>query len=86
MYPQKYTVGEGTPKSGAHRCSTNANTSWDFIIQGKEDGVTPAAMSENVHEKFTGPFERILLQNVGHFPQREDSDAVSRELAVFLKG
>jgi pimeloyl-ACP methyl ester carboxylesterase len=57
-----------------------------IFIQGKEDGVTPAAMSENVHEKFTGPFERILLQNVGHFPQREDSDAVSRELAVFLKG
>ena len=43
-------------------------------------------MSENVHEKFTGPFERILLQNVGHFPQREDSEAVSRELAVFLQG
>lgn len=31
MYPQKYTIGEGgTPKSGAHHCSTNANTSWDF--------------------------------------------------------
>ena len=56
-----------------------------IFIQGKEDGVTPAAMSEKVHEKFTGPFERILLQNVGHFPQREDPEAVARELTVFLE-
>jgi pimeloyl-ACP methyl ester carboxylesterase len=41
-------------------------------------------MSDNVHEKFTGPFERILLQNVGHFPQREDPEAVARDLAIFL--
>lgn len=57
-----------------------------IFIQGMEDGVTPAAMSETVHEKFTGRFERILLQHVGHFPQREDPEAVARELAVFLEG
>lgn len=56
-----------------------------IFIQGKEDGVTPAEMSEKVHERFTGPFDRILLQNVGHFPQREDPEAVARELAVFLE-
>ncbi|MBW9115610.1 alpha/beta hydrolase [Rhizobium cauense] len=55
------------------------------FIQGEQDGVTPPAMSEDVHRKFAGPFERILLQNVGHFPQREDPETVSRELAVFLE-
>jgi pimeloyl-ACP methyl ester carboxylesterase len=53
-------------------------------IQGQEDGVNPPSLSEKVHEKFTGPFERVLLQNVGHFPQREDPEAVAKNLTVFL--
>lgn len=53
-------------------------------FQGDEDGVNPPRVSEKVHENFTGPFARILLQNVGHFPQREDPEAVARELTVFL--
>lgn len=56
-----------------------------IYFQGREDGVNPPEISEDLHEKFSGPFERILLQNVGHFPQREDPDAVARELSVFLK-
>ncbi|KRB59054.1 alpha/beta hydrolase [Rhizobium sp. Root708] len=55
-------------------------------FQGQEDGVNPPQVSENVYKKFTGSFERILLQNVGHFPQREDPEAVARELTVFLGG
>jgi pimeloyl-ACP methyl ester carboxylesterase len=55
-----------------------------ILIHGVQDGVTSLSMSDNVHEKFTGPFERILLQNVGHFPQREDPEAVARDLAIFL--
>lgn len=55
-----------------------------IFLHGIEDGVTPLEMSEKIFEKFTGPFERILLQNVGHFPQREDPEAVARELAIFL--
>ncbi|EJB06755.1 hypothetical protein Rleg9DRAFT_5712, partial [Rhizobium leguminosarum bv. trifolii WSM597] len=55
------------------------------FVHGMEDGVTPVATSEDLYKKFTGPFERILLQNVGHFPQREDPEAVARELSVFLE-
>jgi len=54
-------------------------------LQGAEDGVNPPEVSEEVHRKFSDQFERILLQNVGHFPQREDPETVARELAVFLK-
>ncbi|MGO4567602.1 alpha/beta hydrolase [Rhizobium sp. 2YAF20] len=55
-----------------------------IYIQGDEDGVNPPKVSENVHEKFTGPFQRILLQNVGHFPQREDPESTAKELTLFL--
>jgi pimeloyl-ACP methyl ester carboxylesterase len=57
-----------------------------IYFQGQDDGVNPPQVSENVHEKFTGQFTRILLQHVGHFPQREDPDAVARELTLFLDG
>lgn len=53
-------------------------------FQGLEDGVNPPELSEDLYRKFSGPFDRIALQNVGHFPQREDPEAVTRELAVFL--
>lgn len=56
-----------------------------IYLQGLEDGVNPPELSETLHEKFSGPFERIVLQNVGHFPQREDPEAVARELAIFLE-
>lgn len=55
-----------------------------IFIHGAADGVTPVSTSENTHEKFTGPFERILLRDVGHFPQRDDPEAVACELGVFL--
>jgi pimeloyl-ACP methyl ester carboxylesterase len=42
-----------------------------LYIQGSDDGVNPPATSENLADKFTGPFERVLLSGVGHFPTRE---------------
>jgi pimeloyl-ACP methyl ester carboxylesterase len=37
--------------------------------------------------ELTGSFERDLVQNVGHFPQREDPEAIAREeLTDFLGG
>ena len=56
-----------------------------IYVQGWEDGVNPPEISQNVHEKFTGQFERIILQNVGHFPQREDPEAIARNFTIFLE-
>jgi pimeloyl-ACP methyl ester carboxylesterase len=55
-----------------------------IYFQGMEDGVNPPGLSEDLYKKFDGPFDRIVLQNVGHFPQREDPETVARELALFL--
>jgi hypothetical protein len=53
------------------------------FTQGAEDGVTPASMSEKVHEKLWA-VRTELLQNVGHFPQRGDSESIARELLYSL--
>lgn len=56
-----------------------------LYIQGEVDGVNPPYTSENVPQKFTGPFTRIVMPGVGHFPSREAPDLLSRYLLAFLK-
>ena len=55
-----------------------------LYVQGEVDGVNPPYVSENVHEKFTGLFRRIVLPGVGHFPTREAPGALSEHLLTFL--
>ena len=55
-----------------------------MYFQGDVDGVNPPATSQNVAEKFTEPFERIILSGGGHFPTREAPDRVSEHLMGFL--
>ena len=86
-YRSRWDEAEPDPRSvWLEEQVRNTHTLWlpALYFQGIEDGVNPPATSETVHRKFTGPFERILLQNVGHFPQREDPETVARELAIFL--
>ena len=56
-----------------------------LYIQGEQDGVNPPEVSAHVHEKFAGPFERILLPGVGHFPTREAPEVVADALLHFLE-
>jgi pimeloyl-ACP methyl ester carboxylesterase len=51
-----------------------------IYLQGELDGVNPPETSEKVGEKFTGPFERIVLPGVGHFPTREAPAEVAARL------
>ncbi|MGI4805577.1 MAG: alpha/beta fold hydrolase [Janthinobacterium lividum] len=55
-----------------------------LYVQGEVDGVNPLYTSENVHEKFTGQFQRIVMSDVGHFPSREASELLSDHLIKFL--
>jgi pimeloyl-ACP methyl ester carboxylesterase len=58
-----------------------------IYIQGQEDGVNPPKTSEKIAEKFSGPFQRIVLSGVGHFPTREAPGEVSEALlAHFTSG
>ena len=51
-----------------------------LYLQGGADGVNPPEVSAQVFQKFSGPFERVVLPGVGHFPTRE----VPREVAARL--
>src|ERR1700712_363267 len=55
-----------------------------LYLQGEVDGVNPPQVSENVSSKFAGPFDRIMLPGVGHFPSREAPDIVGEKLAGFF--
>lgn len=55
-----------------------------LYIQGEVDGVNPPYVSENVHEKFTGKFKRIVMPGVGHFPSREAPELLADYLLDFL--
>lgn len=52
------------------------------FFQGEADGVTPPEMSEGMAGKFSGPFERVMLAGVGHFPTREVPEALARGLVA----
>ncbi len=57
-----------------------------LYIQGEADGVNPPAASARVPDQFTGPFERVPLPGIGHFPQREAPERVAAILHAFLAG
>ncbi|WP_245739079.1 L-dopachrome tautomerase-related protein [Sphingomonas rubra] len=57
-----------------------------MYVQGDADGVNLPSAAAQVPGKFTGPFAMIHLSGVGHFPQRENSDAVVRHLLTLFTG
>ncbi|WP_158799710.1 alpha/beta fold hydrolase [Pedobacter sp. L105] len=56
-----------------------------LYVQGKLDGVNPPYASEFVHERFNGPFNRIVLPGIGHFPSREAPEILAEHLVVFFQ-
>ena len=57
-----------------------------LYIHGEADGVNPPSTAADVAAKFTGPFGRVALSGVGHFPQREHPEAVLRHLLDLFAG
>jgi pimeloyl-ACP methyl ester carboxylesterase len=51
-----------------------------IYFRGELNGVNPPAVSEKIAENFDGPFERIVLADIGHFPTREAPDKVAARL------
>lgn len=55
------------------------------FVQGGADGVTPPGGSESMQSKFSGSFERVVLEGVGHFPPREAPEAVAETLIAHFQ-
>jgi len=51
-----------------------------LYLHGEVDGVNPPSTARDVPAKFTGAFKMVELAGVGHFPQRENPEAVTRHL------
>jgi pimeloyl-ACP methyl ester carboxylesterase len=55
-----------------------------LVIHGLLDGCTCPETSAGKEALFTGPYQRLVLDGVGHFPQREAPGPVAEAIAAFL--
>lgn len=55
-----------------------------LVLHGAADGVNHPETSAGKERFFSGPYQRKLLEGVGHFPTREAPQAVCAELLRFL--
>lgn len=56
-----------------------------LVIHGGADAVNPVDSSAGKERWFSGPYHRVVLDGVGHFPQREAAGRVAQELLAFLQ-
>lgn len=56
-----------------------------LVIHGAADSVNPVDSSAGKERWFSGPYCRVVLDGVGHFPQREAAQRVAGELLDFLQ-
>ena len=57
-----------------------------LVLHGKKDKVNLPESSDGKEKYFSGRYERMLLDGVGHFPQRENPAAVSSRILHFCEG
>jgi pimeloyl-ACP methyl ester carboxylesterase len=55
-----------------------------LILHGGVDACTLPSLSEGKKALFLNSYKRVVLDGLGHFPQRENPDAVAAELVAFL--
>jgi pimeloyl-ACP methyl ester carboxylesterase len=55
-----------------------------LMIQGGSDFCDPPSESEGLESHFTGEYERLVLEGIGHFPHREAPEAVASALLRHL--
>ncbi len=56
-----------------------------LILHGADDACNAPATSEGREGMFTGPYQRILVQGAGHFPQREQTPFVSAAILDWIQ-
>lgn len=57
-----------------------------LVFQGAKDGMIQPDGARKIGEKFHGPFEYVLMPEVGHFPTREAPDMVGELLTEHFGG
>ncbi|RSU45332.1 L-dopachrome tautomerase-related protein [Sphingomonas sp. S-NIH.Pt15_0812] len=88
-YRARWGEAEADPRSAWLEDKVKATTTLSLptlYIHGDADGVNPPSTAQHVPAKFAGPFARITMTAVGHFPQRENPQAVVRHLLTLFAG
>jgi pimeloyl-ACP methyl ester carboxylesterase len=55
------------------------------VIHGAADGASAPETSANKEGYFSGVYQRHVLPDVGHFPQRECPDLLAKHILEFLR-
>ena len=56
-----------------------------LLLQGMEDACVLPETTDGAGRYFTGPYSRVLLDGVGHFPSREAPDEVAEHVVRHLQ-
>ena len=82
-YQARWDEAKPDPRSAELEAKVKATKTLSLptlYVQGAADGVNPPEASKDVPRKFSGPFEFVTLNGVGHFPTREAPDEVADAL------
>ncbi len=55
-----------------------------LIIHGREDKAVPLRWAEEAHKRIAGS-KLVVIDNAGHWPQREKPEEFNRVLVEFLR-
>jgi pimeloyl-ACP methyl ester carboxylesterase len=56
-----------------------------LVLHGGADAANDVSTSDGRERSFSGPYRRIVLDGVGHFPSREAPQAVGQAIAAFTR-
>ena len=56
-----------------------------LVLHGGNDACNHPATSENKERYFTNGYRRVVLPPLGHFPQREHPEAVTKEIVAWFE-
>jgi pimeloyl-ACP methyl ester carboxylesterase len=87
-YRNRWSFAPGDPAYAADEASLNPAPVLSvptLVLHGGADTCNHPDSSAGKERFFSGPYERVVLERVGHFPQREASDAVSRSIIDFCE-
>jgi len=86
-YRSRHGAAELDPQYAVLQARYDAAVSLDtptLLIQGMEDRCTLAEATDGAGRYFTNGYHRVLMDGVGHFPQRENPAAVAQAVLDHL--
>ena len=88
-YRGRWNPAEQDTAYGVHQTRFESTLTLDvptLLLQGLQDGVTLPETTDGAGRYFTNGYRRVLMEGVGHFPQREQPQWAAEEILRHLRG